>query len=176
MIQKEVTEASQCSILLDKTADVSHIEQVSFVVRYVHDMTIKECFIQLCAVVSTTGEALETIVMKLFQENNLPLENICGQGYDGAANMSEHYNGLKSCIQRHNKKALYVHCQAHCLNLVLVESAKANQQLVDFFTVVEKLYTFTANSLKHRAQFVETPRAINLDLRALELQRLSDTR
>ena len=82
IIQKEVTEASQFSILLNETSDVSHIEQVSFVVRYVHDMTIKERFIQLCDVVSTTGEALETVVMKLLQENNLPLKNICGQGYD----------------------------------------------------------------------------------------------
>ena len=68
----------------------------------------------------------------------------------------------------------YVYCQAHCLNLVLVESAKANQQFVDFFTVVEKLFTFIANSPKCHAQFVETQRAINPD-QCAQISRVSQT-
>ncbi|XP_030214602.1 zinc finger MYM-type protein 1-like isoform X3 [Gadus morhua] len=176
IIQKEVTEASQFSILLDETTDVSHIEQVSFVVRYVHNMTIKERFVQLCDVASTTGEALENVVMKLLEQNNLNIQDVCGQGYDGAANMSGRYNGLQSRIQKQNERALYVHCHAHCLNLILVESAKSNKHFVDFFTVVERLYTFIANSTKRHAAFVATQKAMNPDQRVLELQRLSDTR
>lgn len=174
-IQKEVREASIFSIMLDETTDVSHIEQVSFVVRYVHDMTIKERFLQLSDVQSTTGEALETLVMKLLEENELKVEDIRGQGYDGAANMSGRYKGLQSRIQRQNGKALYVHCHAHCLNLILVESAKSSIHFVDFFTVVEKLYTFIANSTKRHAAFMETQKAVNPGQRPLELQKLSDT-
>ncbi len=44
--------------------------------------------------------------------------------------MSGHYKGLQSRILRQNPKALYVHCQAHSLNLVLVESAKSNFTLL----------------------------------------------
>ncbi|KAI4828180.1 hypothetical protein KUCAC02_022292 [Chaenocephalus aceratus] len=69
-------------------------------------MTIKERFLQLCDVQSTTGEALENLVMKLLEENQLKVEDIHGQGYDGAANMSGPYKGLQSRIQRQNKKAL----------------------------------------------------------------------
>ena len=171
-----MTEASQFSILLDETTDVSHIEQVSFVVQYVHNMTIKERFVQLCDVASTTGEALENVVMKLLEQNNLNIQDVCGQGYDGAANMSGCYNGLQSRIQKQNERALYVHCHAHCLNLVLVESAKSNKHFVDFFTVVERLYTFIANSTKRHAAFVDTQKAMNPDQRVLEQQRFSDTR
>uniref|UniRef100_A0A3B3Q1L7 Retinoic acid receptor responder protein 3-like n=1 Tax=Paramormyrops kingsleyae TaxID=1676925 RepID=A0A3B3Q1L7_9TELE len=67
-------------------------------------------------------------------------------------------------------QALYVHYHAHCLNLVLVESAKSNKHFI------EKLYTFIANSPKRHAVFVETQRAIDPDQCVLELQRLSDTR
>jgi len=39
-ILKEINEAKIFSILLDETTDVSHSEQVSSVVRFVHDMQI----------------------------------------------------------------------------------------------------------------------------------------
>ncbi len=69
VILKEIKEAKIFSILLDETTDVSHSEQVSFVVRFVHDMQIKERFIQVCQVKSTTGQDLEEVVMALLSEN-----------------------------------------------------------------------------------------------------------
>lgn len=115
VIREEIQESKIFSILLDETTDVSHTEQVSFVVRYVHNMKIKERFIQVCNVHSTSRDALENLVMALLEENDLKIEDIRGQGYDGAANMSGHYKGLQSRILKQNPKALYVHCQAHCL-------------------------------------------------------------
>lgn len=176
VIKKEIQESKIFSILLDETTDVSHTEQVSFVVRYVHNMKIKERFIQVCNVHSTSGDALENLVMTLLEENDLKIENIRGQGYDGAANMSGHYKGLQSRILRQNPKALYVHCQAHCLNLVLVESAKSNICFVSFFNLVEKLYTFMANSSKRHSAFIEMQKRKHPDQRPLELKKLSDTR
>lgn len=162
VIKKEIQESKIFSILLDETTDVSHTEQVSFVVRYVHNMKIKERFIQVCNVHSTSGDALENLVMTLLEENYLKIENIWGQGYDGAANMSGHYKGLQSRILRQNPKALYVHCQAHCLNLVLVESAKSNICFVSFFNLVEKLYTFMANSSKRHLHLLKCRRGSTL--------------
>lgn len=95
-----------------------------FVVRYAHD-------IQLCDVQSTTGVQLENLVMHLLKDNQLKAEDIHGQGYDGAVKMSELYKGLQSRIHKQNEKAMYVH--AHCLNLVLVESAKSSIHFVSFF-------------------------------------------
>ncbi len=102
---RNVKEAKIFSILLDETTDVSHSQQVSFVVRFVHDMQIKERFIQVCQVKSTTGQDLEEVVMALLSENGLNAENIRGQGYDGAANMSASYKGLQVRIQRQNEKS-----------------------------------------------------------------------
>ncbi|KAI4825927.1 hypothetical protein KUCAC02_021587 [Chaenocephalus aceratus] len=73
-------------------------------------MEIKERFIEMCTVDTTTEECLE-------------LKHVYGQGYDGAANMSGMYKGLQARIRAHNEKALYVHCKAHCLNLVLRHAA-----------------------------------------------------
>ena len=60
-INHEIKKAEMFSILLDETSDVSHKEQVSFVVRYLHDMTIKERFIEVCNVDSTTGLSWRTL-------------------------------------------------------------------------------------------------------------------
>ncbi|KAJ8364956.1 hypothetical protein SKAU_G00137870 [Synaphobranchus kaupii] len=139
-------------------------------------MEIKERFIQVCNVQSTSGDALEKLVMALLEENDLKIDNIRDQGYDGAANMSGRFKGLQSRILKRNPKALYVHCQAHCLNLVLVESAKSNMCFVSFFNLVEKLYAFVANSSKRHSAFIEMQKRLYPDQRPLELKKLSDTR
>lgn len=121
VIQKEVMEASLFSILLDETTVVLHIEQASFVVHYVQDMTIKEYFIALCDFQTTTGKVLEKLV--ILEENQLRVEDICGQGTTG-----------QSRVQTQNEMALYVHYHVYCLNLVLMESAKSSIHFVDFFS------------------------------------------
>lgn len=136
------------SILFDETLYLSHQQQKSFVVHFPHNMQIKVQFIEVCNANTTTGQELESAVLSLLQKNGLELKNVCGQSYDGAANMSGMYKGLQARIRAHNKKALYVHCKAHCLNLVLVESSKSDD---NFFNLVEKLYAFCTGSPKHHA-------------------------
>ena len=124
----------------------------------------------------TTGKELENVVRTLLEENGLKLEDVRGQGYDGAANMSGSYKGLQSQNQSHNDKALYVHGHAHCLNLVLVESAKSNQHFVRFFNLLESLYTFFAGSTKCHAAFVKMQQSMYPDQSVCELKKLFDTR
>lgn len=61
---------------MDETTDAAHTEQVNFVIRYVHNMQIKERFLQVCDVQATSGDALEKVVIALQEENDLNLENI----------------------------------------------------------------------------------------------------
>ena len=120
-IQREIQEAEMYSTLLDETTDVSHKEQVSFVVRYLHQKQIKERFIEVCNIDTTTGQELENTVVSLLQKNGLELKNMYGQGYDGAANMSGMYKGLQARICTLNEKAFYVHCKAVCLSQWLLK-------------------------------------------------------
>ncbi|KAI4799988.1 hypothetical protein KUCAC02_016526 [Chaenocephalus aceratus] len=139
-------------------------------------MEIKERFIEMCTVDTTTGQELEKTVLSLLQKNGLELKNVYGQGYDGAANMSGMYKGLQARIRTHNEKALYVHCKAHCLNLVLVEASKSNKHFITFFNSVEKLYAFCNGSPKRHAALVKCQQSLYPGQRVLELQQLSDTR
>ncbi|XP_061909661.1 zinc finger MYM-type protein 1-like isoform X2 [Entelurus aequoreus] len=123
-----------------------------------------------------TCEEMEKTVLDLLQMNDLQIENMRGQGYDGAANMSGQYKGLQTRILQHNAKALYVHCHAHCLNLVLVESVKSSLHFIAFFNLVEKLYVFFTASSKRHTAFVKCQQDLQPGERVIQLQKLSDTR
>ena len=94
---------------MDETTDVSNNEQASMCIRYVYNFEIKERFIEVYDVDSTTGEKLEEVALSFLDKNGLELENMFGTGFDGAANMSGIYNGLQARIHQRNEKALYIH-------------------------------------------------------------------
>jgi hypothetical protein len=60
--------------------------------------------------------------------------NLIGQGNDGTPKMSGKHGGVAAIIKEIATKALYVHCHAHRLNLVLVDT------VAEIFTLLEKLY------------------------------------
>ncbi|KAJ8415959.1 hypothetical protein AAFF_G00405160 [Aldrovandia affinis] len=104
------------------------------------------------------------------------MKNMRGQGYDSAANMSGVFRGLQARIRTHNEKALHIHCKAHCLNLVLVESVKSNVHFVTFFNLVEKLYVFSTSSTKKHTAFLKCQESVYPGQHVTELQKLSDPR
>lgn len=68
----------------------------------------------------------------------------------------------KDCKQ-HSAKALYVHCHAHCLNLVLAESAKSSLHFITFFNLVEKLYVLITAFPKRHTAFVKFQKDLHLE-------------
>ncbi len=75
--------------------------------------------------------------------------NLVGQAYDGASVMSGKHSGVQFRIKEVVKQAFFVHCNAHCLNLVLVDTVKAVPQAICFFTVLQRLYSFMSGSYVH---------------------------
>jgi hypothetical protein len=50
------------------------------------------------------------------------MDKLVGQIYDGACVMSGHINGLQSKVMEAYPLAIFTHCYAHVLNLVLKQS------------------------------------------------------
>ena len=80
---------------------------------------------------------METIVSTL-QGLGLKIENMMGQGYDGATNMSSDNAGVQHRIRECSPKAEYVHCSGHCQNLVISHSCALPQ----IRNVINKLKQF----------------------------------
>lgn len=107
VIKTQIMSAQYFSICIDSTFDVSHKEQLSFIVRYLFHDKIHERLIALTESPCTTGEALFDQFKLVMEKSNLDWKNkLVGQSYDGAANMRGSYSGLQSRIIDINPKAL----------------------------------------------------------------------
>ena len=118
-IVEEILESKYYSILADEAT--SHNEQkLSIVIRFVDaNKDIREEFLEFKDLERTTGAAVSDTLLSTIRALNIPVEDCLGQGYDGAASMSSQRVGVQANILRHAPKAVYVHCAAHCLNLVV---------------------------------------------------------
>ncbi|XP_050427362.1 uncharacterized protein LOC126837489 [Adelges cooleyi] len=81
----------------DSTPDISHTDQLAYVIRYVRDDGFPvERFMCFLPNVEHKSEALEMAVMSLLTINDIDINNCRGQSYENAANMSGIYSGLQS--------------------------------------------------------------------------------
>ena len=101
------------AIMVDETTDVSRTTQVSMCLRYVDDLyCIQERFIGLYSTESTTAQALAEIIQDGIIRMNLSMEDLRGQCYDGASNMSGRINGVQAQIKAVQPKVHWV-CALH---------------------------------------------------------------
>ena len=136
-ISKEVRDAVFYSILVDETKDISKVEQLSIVIRYVDVNTkVQERFLTYVSAESLTAESLTAYILDTLANNNLNPKNIVSQGYEGASVMSGRCSGVQTRIQQVVPQAAYIHCNAHCLNLALVDSVKSVKVAAEFFALL----------------------------------------
>ncbi|ESR64952.1 hypothetical protein CICLE_v10010270mg, partial [Citrus x clementina] len=107
-IREEVGDAKFC-IIVDEALDESHKEQMAIILRYA--LTLKD---EICNVLA---------------QYNLLVENLRGQGYDGASNMTGEWNGLQYLFLNDCPHSYYTHCFAHRLQLILVAVSKEVHEL-----------------------------------------------
>ncbi|KAL8115118.1 hypothetical protein AgCh_021804 [Apium graveolens] len=73
-----------------KNQDISKREQMAIVVRFVDKSGfVRERFLDLVHVKDTTSLTLKTEICAILSHHNLNVQNIRGQGYDGASNMRD---------------------------------------------------------------------------------------
>ena len=78
VIVKELQQSKYFSVSIDSTPDISHIDQLIIVVRYVRmsDGEVVERFFTFIPIESHTGEALATTVLKFLNEHDIDIK-IC---------------------------------------------------------------------------------------------------
>lgn len=165
------------SIIADETSDCGHHEQMSIVVRFFDTSLNKpvEYFMGLQRLLKVDSQSIFEALNNFVENIGISWENVISVCFDGAANMSGCHNGVQMKCKEKNENIFYVHCYAHCLNLVLVDSiGRKNVVLFDFFGTVQLIYSFLEGSCTRHAVLEKFATKINIKL--CSLKSLSTTR
>lgn len=139
-ILEAIKHSKYFSLIVDSTPDVSHINQLTIVVRYVNEKgIIVERFLAFLENVGHKGVNMVDAILDFLKSSGLTILDCRGQSYDNAKNMSGIYNGVQIRILGLNPLTLFVPCSAHSLNLVLEHAAGSSSEVLRFFMFVQNI-------------------------------------
>ncbi|XP_025206903.1 zinc finger MYM-type protein 1-like [Melanaphis sacchari] len=133
---------------MDETTDIMSKSQLSTILRYVTNEGVEERFLGFVDVShNRSAKCLAEHVFRLLNEYKC-VDKLVAQTYDGAAVMSGQHNGLQTLVRSKCKNAIFVHCYAHKLNLILKQSVDYIKECKIFFTMLSGLSSFFSKSTK----------------------------
>jgi Domain of unknown function (DUF4371)/hAT family C-terminal dimerisation region len=140
------------ALIADETTDISRIEQLSLCIRHVDaSFEIHDDFVGMYAIPRTDAVTITSVIKDSMCRLNLSLANMRAQCYDGASNMAGVHSGVQRRIRDEQKKAVYVHCANHSLNLALQEASLRVHCIRDALSFTNDLATFFRDSAKRTA-------------------------
>ncbi|XP_025420677.1 zinc finger MYM-type protein 1-like [Sipha flava] len=134
------------SISVDSTLDLSHVDQLNFIVRFVKDGKPIERFLLFLPIEEHKAQYMADTVLNFLENLKIPIKNCREQSYDNAANMAGNYSGLQARIKEQWKFAIFVPCATHSLNLVGAQAVGCVSEAVAYFQFVQKLFNFFSSS------------------------------
>ena len=91
-------------------------------------------------------------IYNVLTRHNLQVENMRGQGYDGASNMRGAWNGLQALFLKDCLYAYYLHCFVHQLQLALVTASKDVPKVWKFFSKLSSIVNLIRVSPKRHME------------------------
>jgi hypothetical protein len=160
--------------MVDELKDVSKKELLGVSLRYVVSRTIKETTLGLIELEDLGANAIATAVDLALRDAHIDPGKCVGIASDGAAVMSGARGGVQALLrERVMPGAIYVHCAAHRLNLVLVKAAKALSPVLIFWDAVEAVANFFHAATRHSKLLEVQQRRKEVPM---EIPRPNDTR
>ena len=156
----KINRAPFWSIILDTTSDITRVDQLSVVVRWVN-VTDKGCesvesFLGFVVVTDADAHGLVNTTMEFLRNLGIDIKKIRGQGYDGASVMSGVRGGVQKLIKDMCDSPIpFVHCASHNLNLVINDAVESLPDNTRFFETMQDIFNFFGKSLKRWRELQE---------------------
>ena len=154
-IREDINKAFFVAVEVDETTDVTQKAQIFVIFRYLCEALyiVKKAFLGFDDVSDDRrASAIAQYVLGILQKFDC-VEKLVAQIYDGASVMSSELNGVQAKIKEKVPEAMFLHCYARKLNLVLLHLAKCMPECKAFFETLEGLSAFFSKSTK-RTYFV----------------------
>ncbi|XP_060881711.1 zinc finger MYM-type protein 1-like [Metopolophium dirhodum] len=132
IIVEEIVVSGNFALMVDEARSHKE-EQLSVCVRYAVGLEARERFLQFIDVSNgQTANHIISAVFNCFQNLSININtlNIVAQSYDGASVMAGHLGGVQAKIKQQFPCAIYTHCMAHRLNLIVVDMCKGIKVLI----------------------------------------------
>jgi hypothetical protein len=146
---------------------------MALVLRFVDKGGIlQERFFDLIHVANTNSLTLKDELTTVLSTHGSDIQNLRGQGYDGANNMRGDLNGLQALSLQECPYAYYVHCYAHRLQLALVDASKVMDLLSTSATLIpgNKFRGFKASDICEMVKKYYPADFTQQDIYGLQLQ------
>lgn len=135
---------------------------------------MKKCLLAMSALKEFDAECIGAAIEEQLVHYGIGGLMCVAQSYDGAAVMSGAVGGVQARFKTNHPEAIYVHCYAHQLNLVLCHTCQAIPEARDLFELLERVYSFFSVSLVNHHKFRDVQD--QLGLKPSQLVQLSKTR
>lgn len=152
VIESDINLAPFFACMVDETTDISEKTQFSIVVRLVDSNgEIQEYFLGFYGVnEDRTADGLCNVLCKALEKFNIK-HKLVAQTYDGCSVMSGELNGLQAKVREIAPQAIFTHCFAHRLNLVLQQSCSKIKPVKVFFSTLQGMPAYFHRSSKRTA-------------------------
>lgn len=149
-IKLEIKEAKFVSIIMDS----SNSNRLAVIVRYIKsDGTVQNRFLKFLDTTATHANTVE-IIYKIVEELECGSKFIA-QSYDGGVVMTDNLEDVQTKIKSSYRNAIFIHCYAHRLNLILSQSLQYIKDCKHFFSNLNGIGDFLTKS-PHITEAVDT--------------------
>ena len=145
---KEIKSSGAFAAMADTTPDVSHLDHISLVIRYVNtEFEIQERLVKISEIKGKRGDAFTLKVIPMLKDLQIPVSMVRFQCYDTTASMSGAYNGAQAKFSEHLERHVpSITCMGHKANLCVEHCCQASLLINQFFTNLRELYNFLTRS------------------------------
>ncbi|KAJ8031727.1 52 kDa repressor of the inhibitor of the protein kinase [Holothuria leucospilota] len=151
-IIKDIKQRHVYCIMVDETADISQIEQMSVCFHTVTEsLEEEENFVGFYSLERCDAETIFIAMRDVLLRFGMSLQNCRTQSYDGAATFQGSLTGVARRISEIEPRAVNTHYYMHCVNLAVQDVASTVPFMRDFLQLVQELTTFQRDSPKRNA-------------------------
>lgn len=149
------------SLIVDESTDRSTTKHLALIARTAINFKVKDNFLGLLKVSSSTASDLHNDLVSFFEEKNIPFkENMIGFAADGTNSMFGQHHSLSKLLSDDIPDLFLMKCICHSFHLCASYACKELPRNIEDFA--REVYTFIQNSPKRIAAFQEFQAFVNV--------------